>query len=72
MFNPNDPSEVVLGYFQAVNQKFDRFYVLPSNLPFSLSVTTCTYDGRDYQDYPQRCLECTSVRNSSYNRPSYF
>jgi len=72
IFNVNDPSETVFGYFQAVNQTFDRFYMLNSDLPFPLLWSTCTFDNRDYLLYPQRCLACLSVRNSSYNRPNWF
>jgi len=72
IFNPNDASEEALGYFQAVNQTFDRFYILKANLPFTLLTSTCTFDNRDYNDYPTRCLDCTSVRNSSFTRPDWF
>ena len=72
IYNVNNPSEKVFGYFQAVNQIFDRFYVLNYDLPFPLLWTKCTFDNRDYLLYPQRCLDCLIVRNSSYNRPSWF
>jgi len=69
--NPNKPSEKVLGYFQAVNQTYDRIVIFQDDLPFRLLTSTCTYDDRTYE-YPGRCLECTSIRNSSYNRPDWF
>jgi hypothetical protein len=70
--NVNQPSETVLGYVQASNQIFDRMFLTPSSLPFPLLMSTCAYDNRNLQDYPTRCIDCTSVRNSSYRRPSWF
>jgi len=69
--NVNDPGERVLGYFQAVNQTFDRFYTLPFTFPFPLTMEPCTYYSYKYTYLP-RCLDCTSVRNSSYRRPDWF
>ncbi len=74
-----NPEEKALGYFQAINQTYSRFFVLPADLPFPLTVRSCTYDGSlaefgisDPSDYPARCIECTTVRNSSYTRPDWF
>ncbi len=72
ILNVNRPSEKALGYFQATNQVYDRFVIYQDNLPYRLLTSTCTYDGRVFSLYPQRCLDCTSVRNSSYNRPEWF
>lgn len=67
-----NPDEQVHGYFQAVNQRMDRFYLLPDDLPFRLTVH-CEYrPDREFNDYPPECLDCLSVRNSSYNRPPWF
>jgi len=73
VYNRDDQSEKVLGYFQATNQSFDRFYLLPQDLPFLLAVPACTFDNRPrFEDYPSRCLDCLAVRNSSYRRPDWF
>jgi Domain of unknown function (DUF4249) len=69
--NPNKPSEKVFGYFQAVNQTYDRVVIFQDDLPFRLLTSTCTFDEQVYE-YPQRCLDCTSIRNSSNNRPDWF
>jgi len=69
--NVNNPDEKVLGYFQAVNQTYDRFYTLPFTFPFPLTMEPCTYYSYKYTYLP-RCLDCTSVRNSSYRRPEWF
>lgn len=72
IYNINNRDEKVYGYFQATNESFDRFYLLQEDLGFPLLVSTCTYNDRDFQNYPSRCLDCLSVRNSSYRRPSWF
>ncbi len=69
--NPANPEERVLGYFQATNQTVHRFDVYHHDLPYPLNVTTCTYSGGRF-DYPGRCFDCTSIRNSSFRRPFYF
>jgi hypothetical protein len=70
--NLTRPTAKVLGYVQACNQAFDRRPFFPSELPFRLTITDCTYDGRDYLNYPSRCLDCLSIRNSSFRRPIWF
>ncbi len=70
--NVNKKSEEVLGYFQATNQSYDRFFVLKYDLPFPILLTDCEFDNRDYDRYPSRCLDCIKVRNSSYERPPWF
>jgi len=72
IFNVNDQTQEVLGYFQAANQDFDRFYLLPDDLPFKLDLH-CEYrPERTYFDYPSECLDCSRARNSSPNRPPWF
>jgi len=68
-----NPNEKTVGYFQATNQTFNRFFIFPSDLPFPLSVETCIFTGSfNSLEYPTRCIDCTSVRNSSYSRPDWF
>ena len=72
ILNVNNPAQEVHGYFQATNQVMDRFYLLPDDVPFRMTLH-CEYRSeRNYYDYPSECLDCTSVRNSSYKRPSWF
>ena len=70
--NIDNSEQEVHGYFQAVNQVFDRFYLLPDDLPFKLTLHCEFRPERDYYDYPSECLNCLSVRNSSYRRPPWF
>jgi hypothetical protein len=72
VYNTNNPGEKPLGYFQAVNQTYDRFFIHPYDLSFPLLLTDCVYDGRAYDRYPNRCIDCLSARNSSFNRPAWF
>lgn len=66
-----DSEETVLGYFQATAQTYSRFAVYRYELPFDLTVTDCVYSGTR-TTYPPRCLDCTTIRNSSFNRPDWF
>jgi hypothetical protein len=70
--NISNPAEKVYGYFQALNQTFNRFYVLASDLP-NPTVPYCEYSSyRDERSYPPECLNCILVGNSSYQRPEWF
>ena len=71
IFSKKASNTKVFGYFQATNQVFERFSILPYELPFRLTMPDCVFKGFDVQ-YPTRCLDCLSVRNSSYKRPSWF
>lgn len=71
IFNVNAADEEVLGYFQASNQVFHRFFILASDLDVPILADKCTYDPSRMQ-YPYRCLDCLSVRNSSLTAPSWF
>lgn len=63
--------ERTFGYFQAVAQSYTRFFTYKFDIPFPLNVTDCLYYGTR-TTYPTRCLDCTTIRNSSYNRPDWF
>jgi len=70
----NRSGKIVFGYFQAVNETYQRFYVVKSDLPeFASLEAYCdfSYDRR-YDSYPASCLDCLSVRNSTINRPDWF
>lgn len=68
-----DPSERVLGYFQAVNQSYQRILIHPNDLPFLPMDQKCTFDPiKNPSDYPSRCLNCESQVGSSFIRPEWF
>jgi hypothetical protein len=69
----SDPSEKVFGYFQSANQTFQRRDFYQSDLPFPLLVEKCDFTGDfDPLSYLPRCIDCESLRNSSFKRPSWF
>ena len=70
--NLNTPGEKVYGYFQAVNESYYRFPIYREDIPYPILMSNCTYDNRDFQSYPARCLDCLSQRNSTYTRPPWF
>lgn len=72
--NSVDPTEKIYGYFQAVNQVSERFFMTPYDLPYILTFQRCDFDGIHWNplDYPPRCRECLLVANSSYSRPYWF
>jgi hypothetical protein len=72
LYNINDSDEMVHGYFQAVNQSYDRFFTLPSDLPFTLQRYCLYAPERAENDYPSECMDCLRAPNSSYRRPSWF
>ncbi|MBL7873489.1 MAG: DUF4249 family protein [Cyclobacteriaceae bacterium] len=73
IINVSNGKEEVLGYFQAVNESYDRFFTLPYLLPIKIQVRKCDFTGSfNSLDYPPRCINCLSVRNSSYSRPDWF
>ena len=73
IINSANSQEEVLGYFQAVNESYDRFLTLPYLLPIQLQIKKCDFTGSfNNLDYPTRCINCLTVRNSSYSRPYWF
>lgn len=73
IFNTTNSQEEVLGYFQAVNESYDRFFTLPYLLPIEVKVKKCDFTGSfNTLNYPTRCINCLTVRNSSYTRPNWF
>jgi hypothetical protein len=72
VYNTNYPEIRVNGFFQAVNQKFKRFFILRGDLPNFLP-PYCEYDpNRYYYDYPSECIDCLRPRNSTLKRPDWF
>lgn len=71
LVNIKDSDEKVLGYFQAINQTYDRFFVVKADLPFPILWQDCSYTNT-VKDYPTRCFNCLSLQNSSLERPSWF
>ena len=72
IYSIDNPDQYALGFFSAANQEMHRFFVLPFDIPYNIPATKCTFDNRPFDQYPQRCLDCPSVKNASYRRPEWF
>ena len=64
IFESEQGTEKVFGYFQATNQTVSRIFTLRQDFPYPLNFTDC-------QGY-LFCPDCLSVQNSSYDRPPWF
>ena len=73
-------SDKPLGYFQAVNQSFIRFFLMPGDFPFPLLFDKCDFKGDksivdaipNIDGYPTRCINCGKLPNNRYERPIWF
>jgi Domain of unknown function (DUF4249) len=75
IFNPNDRTEKVYGYFQATAQTMTRMYIIQADLPqFAWLGPYCDYmpSKPTSLDYPEICRNCINYPNSSYVRPDWF
>jgi len=67
------PGVKALGYFQAAGENLSRFYIVQSELPdYAYRPAYCDYDPVRYTPYPDECLNCLLVRNSTLRRPWWF
>jgi hypothetical protein len=72
MYNVNDPEEEVLGYFEAASQRVIRFKTYREDIPLD-QILECQYSpAKFYSQYPDYCLDCLTIRNSTYRRPDFF
>lgn len=70
IFNVNNKDEQVLGYFQASSVQTSRFRMLGVDIPFFIA-PFCEYSEGKI-DYPDICLNCLIIKNSTLERPDYF
>lgn len=71
MYNPDDPDEVVYGYFSAALERVSRKLVRVSDLPYQI-VNPCAFDPfKRRNGYPTFCLRCFDDRKS-IPKPDYF
>ncbi|MFM8349008.1 MAG: DUF4249 family protein [Bacteroidota bacterium] len=67
------PNVKALGFFQATGENLSRFYIVQSELPdYAYRPSFCDYDPYRYSPYPEECLNCLTVRNSTLRRPWWF
>jgi hypothetical protein len=68
----DDPSRIVWGNIEVVNASQTRFYILPSDLPIFIP-DKCPYiPGKELFEYPDKCLNCLSVKGSTNVPPPWF
>ncbi|MEM6801520.1 MAG: DUF4249 domain-containing protein [Bacteroidota bacterium] len=72
LYNPEDPDEEVLGYFDISSSSLLRFRTFRDDIPID-QILECTYSpSKRFDAYPDYCLDCLSVRNSTHTRPDFF
>jgi hypothetical protein len=68
MFNPNDPEELVLGYFQVVQIDTVRTFVLPVDLDPAAPIDECNFQ----TGVSSRCFSCSGEPGATLIRPEYW
>ncbi len=70
----NSSDEKIWGYFQASTESYNRFVLFPTDFPYRIffPYEECTFSYSRTIEYPSYCLDCLSMRNSSYYRPDWF
>jgi hypothetical protein len=72
VFNINDPTEKVYGFFQACNETYKRITVRAAEVPLA-NLPYCEYNSaRLPNEYPSECLNCGNAVNSSPIEPELF
>lgn len=72
LYNPNDPDEVVLGYFEVAKAKVSRIYTTFADVPFFLE-KICEYDpNRRLDQYEPTCLSCNVFPTSQMFYPEWW
>lgn len=72
LYNINDPEEEVLGYFDVSSTSLKRFRTFREDIPLD-QILECLYSpSKRFDAYPDYCLDCLSVRNSTHTRPDFF
>lgn len=72
IYNVDDEREETLGYFSVSSSSLIRFRTFRDDIPFD-QILECTYSQfKRFNDYPDYCLDCSSIRNSTFTRPDFF
>jgi hypothetical protein len=72
VFNVNNASEKVYGFFQASNETYHRINLNLTDMPFP-ALPYCEYNNSKFQnEYSSECLNCLNAPNSSYTEPDIF
>lgn len=73
LYNVEDDSEEVLGYFDAASIELQRVTVTRGDFPFRIPSTECEYvPGKETGQYNAYCIDCRVLEGSSYERPDFY
>jgi hypothetical protein len=73
IYNVEDPTEEILGYFDAASIELQRVTVSRDDFPFLVPSTECEYvPGQQADQYNQYCIDCTTLEGSSFERPDFY
>ncbi|MEO1451220.1 MAG: DUF4249 domain-containing protein [Bacteroidota bacterium] len=76
IYNPDDPLDLVLGYFEANSEDTIRMFVLPGDFwPARRVPRSCLaqgYDDRGRLIYAPHCFACWQLKGATGLRPSWF
>tara|TARA_B100000497_G_C7693391_1_gene422422 strand:- start:1142 stop:2197 length:1056 start_codon:yes stop_codon:yes gene_type:complete len=67
--NTTNPDQTVQGYFSVASESFQRFFAVPSRKGYFIDSECFTRPGAPN---PQRCVDCTTILNSTLERPDYW
>ena len=71
LYNPDDPDELILGYFEVAGKSIDRIYSLPENLaPFQFDKECIQWLNR-YENI-RTCCYCYTIPGATMDRPDYW
>ncbi len=73
LFNVNDNSDIVLGFFEVANTTYSRFKTYIDEGPFPKPASGCQYfRNKPFEEYPDYCLSCDNSLGGSTVRPTFF
>ena len=67
--NESNPDQNIQGYFSVASERFERFFAVPSRKGFFID-SDCF--SRPNAPNPERCTDCTTITNSTLERPDYW
>jgi hypothetical protein len=73
IFNTNDKTEAVFGFFEASNTTVTRVFTIRNYIPFAVPFNCYVPEKGLYStDYPRSCSDCLTLPNSTHEKPDWF
>lgn len=74
IYNVNDPSETVLGYFELTNTDSLRTYITEGEIfkEYQFTTLVCPSTFRFNNQFYRECCNCELIEGATLNRPSWF